>query len=57
MLWEGTARLADLTLLFLARGEAGGIDSDGDLLLRPPGEDSGVGPREIETPSRGSVSI
>lgn len=57
MLWEGTARLADLTLLFLARGEAGGIDSDGDLLLRPPGEDSGVGPREIETPSRDSVSI
>ena len=35
---ELTAKLADLTLLFLltGAGEAGGMDSDGDLLCLPP---------------------
>ena len=51
MVCEGTARLADLTL-FLATGEAGGMEREGDLLLRPPGEDRGVGPRDIDTPSQ-----
>ena len=50
VLWEVTARLADLTLLVLATGEAGGMESEGDLLLRPPGEERGVGPRDMETP-------
>ena len=51
MAWEGTARLADLTL-FLATGEAGGMDREGDLLFRPPGEERGVGPRDIDTPDK-----
>ena len=50
VLWEVTARLADLTLFVFATGDAGGIESEGDLLLRPPGEERGVGPRDIETP-------
>ena len=51
MAWEGTARLADLTL-FLATGEAGGMDREGDLLFLPPGEERGVGPRDIDTPDK-----
>ena len=60
VLWpplEDTARLADLTRLLRATGEAGGIVSEGDLPwrasahprlgeLRPGGE----WPRDIETP-------
>ena len=53
--WEGTARLADLTLLFLT-GELGGMEREGDLLFLPPGEESGVGPRDIETPSHVPMS-
>ena len=55
--WEGTARLADLTLLFLATGELGGMEREGDLLFLPPGEESGVGPRDMETPSHVPMSV
>ena len=51
MLKVDTARLADLTLLFLLTGEAGGMDRDGDLECLPwsgssaadpgPGDESG----------------
>ena len=29
------------------------MEREGDLLLRPPGEERGVGPRDIETPEKG----
>ena len=65
LVYELTAKLADLTLLFLVTGagEAGGMDSDGDLLCLPPdtpdtddtavpgpGDDMGECPRDIDTP-------
>ena len=63
-LWKDFKKLASyLTLLFLARvakGEAGGMVSDGDRLCRPcsgarhdpgPGDDNGEWPREMDTPT------
>ena len=48
----GTARLADRLRLFLTAGEGGGMDSDGERLCFPPGDEAGVVPLEIETPDK-----